>query len=201
MPHYFWAEFVEIEKDVFRFDTRIYLNPIDNVKGNDIRLGSVVGKNPGSAKSIAVGNGIQPIELYGDKLLLSVRNIVKKSYKQAGVAIPDNGYIQVLNLFYLCDPDLGQATTKIKAIKHPRICQTENQEFPWVWYVWGASSETLNPYKRRFAQLNSCNHFYFDKSLSKVIKMPASETAFAKHTQGLKHEFVVPHIAGLVNNG
>jgi len=59
----FWAEFVEIGKDIFRFDTRVYLNRIRSIESRDPCIGAVVGKNPGSAKSVAVGKGIQPIKL------------------------------------------------------------------------------------------------------------------------------------------
>jgi hypothetical protein len=114
---------------------------------------------------------------------------------------PTSGYIQVLNLFYLCDPDLGRALEKIRTNDKAQNCLTENTIFPWVWYVWGGESSALSPFKERFSQLNSRHHFYYDKSLSKVVDKPASKSAFAKHTQGLKHEYVVPYISGLINNG
>ena len=201
MSHFFWAEFVEIGNDTFRFNTRIYLNPVTGIVNGDHCIGAVVGKNPGSAKSIAVGNGIQPIELDGDKLLPTVRNIVIKAYNASGTHIPDRGYVQVLNLFYLCNPNLDKAISELINNSNAQNDPTESLSFPWVWYVWGSKSEMLNPYKRRFTNLNTSNHFYYDKELSKVIAKPASESAFAKHTQGLKHAFVVPYISGVIKNG
>lgn len=201
MPHYFWAEFAESRKDIFRFDTRIYINSINGIENNDCCLGAVVGKNPGSAKSVAIGNGLQPIELDGDKLLPTVRNIVLKSYNEASIQPPQRGYIQVLNLFYLCNPDFAQAISDLKKNQNAQNCLTENLSFPWVWYVWGGASETLNPYKGRFSKLKSSNHFYYDKKKSKVVAKPASVSAFAKHTQGLKHEYLVPYIAEVIKKG
>jgi hypothetical protein len=130
MPHCFWAEFAESGKDVFRFDTRIYIDPVSDIEDKDCCIGAVIGKNPGSAKSAAVGNGIQPIELDGDKLLPSVRNIVLKSYGEAGIQPPQRAYIQVLNLFYLCNPDLGQAVSALKKNQNAANCPTENLFFP-----------------------------------------------------------------------
>jgi hypothetical protein len=198
MPHCFWAEFEKSGKDVFRFDTRIYINPVSKIGDSYCCIGAVIGKNPGSAKSAAAGSGIQPIILDGDKLLPTVRSIVLKSYREAGIQPPQNGYIQVLNLFYLCSPDLGQALSALKKNHNAANCPAENLSFPWVWYVWGKASETLNPYKTRFSKLKSDNHFYYDKEKSEVIAEPASVSAFAKHTQGLKHAYIVPYLAGII---
>lgn len=200
MSHLFWAEFKQIENDVFRFNTRIYLNYINEIECSDLCIGAVVGKNPGSAKSSDINNGIQPIILDGDKLLPTVRNIVIKSYDMSGVSIPQRGYIQVLNIFYICERNIGCATTKLV---NNKICpndMAENISFPWVWYVWGGKSKYLNPYKYRFSKLKARNHFYYDKDMSTVITQPATESSFAKHTQGLRHDDIVPHITHLIKS-
>ena len=200
MSHY-WAEFTQLGKDTFRFDTRIYIRSINSTEKSDRCVGAVVGKNPGSAKAGIIGKGIQPIELEGDKLLPTVHNIVKKAYMAAGIQTPERGYIQVLNLFYLCNPDLGKAIIALKENKCARNCSTENRSCPWIWYVWGGASEALTPYQNRLSNLIGNDHFYYDKEKSKVIAESPFATAFAKHTQGLKHDYVVPYIAGLLKNG
>lgn len=200
MPNY-WAKFENINKDIFRFDTRIYLNSIDKPTDDDICIGAIVGKNPGSAKPRDVGKGILPINLDNDKLLPTVRSIVCKSYKSAGVQLPKRGYIQVLNLFYLCNPDLRQAISSISKNTNAKYCLSEKRAFPWVWYVWGGESESLNAFKLRFAAINTNNHLYYDKSIRRVVNKPASTSAFAKHTQGLKHDLIVPYISKLIKNG
>ncbi len=200
MSHYFWAEFLELGNDTFRFDTRIYLHPIKRIKNGDHCIGAVVGKNPGSAKSTAVGTGIKAIELDGDKLLPTVRNIIIKAYNESGIHIPERGYVQVLNLFYLCNPNLDKAISEVENNTNAKNDPAENLSFPWVWYVWGSKSEILNAYKGRFSSLKSNNHFYYDKELSKVVSKPATERSFAKHTQGLKHALVVPYISGVIEN-
>ncbi len=207
----YWAKFIYIEKYLFRFDTRIYLEPVNEVNNNDQCIGAVVGKNPGSAKqSKCISNDIQPLELDGDQLLPNVKSIVKKSYEKVKVTIPEKEYIQVLNLFYLCDKNLEKATKNFEQIKqHGNIrynCDTENQSFNWIWYVWGGKNKNqtidslLNSLKERFRNLNSANHFYYAPKQSKIIYKVPSKSDFARHTQGLKHEFVIPHISGLINN-
>jgi len=198
MSHYFWAEFEKIGDDIFRFDTRVYLNSISEIRETDHCVGAVVGKNPGAAKPSAIGKGIQPISLDGDKLLPTVRNIFVKSYREAGIDLPERGYIQILNLFYLCDENLGQAIAKLRKNHHAKNCLSENKYFPLIWYVWGDSSDDLNPFKERFKQLQSRHHFYYDKIHDHVVSEPASISCFAKHTQGLRHDSMVPYIAELI---
>jgi len=199
MSHNYWAEFKQIGEDIFRFDTRIYLEPIDAIENNDRCIGAVVGKNPGSAQSSSIGNGIQRILLGKDKLLPNVLSIVKKSYEMAKETPPVRGYIQVLNLFYLCDPDLEQAILKFKQCKSPEYCPTEKRHFPWVWYVWGGSNIELNPYKRRLDALDTTSHFFYDNKEMGITLTKPPEKVLARHTQGLAHDFVVPDISTLVS--
>lgn len=198
---HFWAKFEKINGDSFRFDTRIYLSDIDAPKKTDACIGAIVGKNPGSAKASSLNSKLQAINLDGDKLLPTARNIVLKAYKEAKIPIPERRFIQVLNLFYLCNPNLVQGIVSLEKNLGAKICGSEKMEFHWVWYVWGGKSDNLNHFKNRFASINTYNHFYFDKECGCIVESPASESAFAKHTQGLKHSYVVPYIAKLIKNG
>ena len=170
-------------------------------KADDVCIGAIVGKNPGSAKPSSFCQDLQAIRLDGDKLLPTVRNIVAKAHEQAQLSLPERGYIQVLNLFYLCNPDLGAAIASIEENPDARICESETRQFPWVWYVWGGKSRKLSNLKGRFSGLKTGNHFYFDSQLKQIVKKPASCYAFAKHTQGLRHDDVVPYIVQLIKNG
>lgn len=199
-PHAYWAKFARHRGDLFRLDTRVYLSPVARIHDSDNCLGAIVGKNPGSAKPLTHARGLQPISLDGDKCLPIAKSIVLKSYQQINCEPPPNSYIQVLNLFYLCEPKLPLAIRKLKAHKRARKCPSESQPFPWVWYVWGGPSPRLDGYKKRFGTLNTANHFYLDKHASRVIASPASASVFAKHTQGLRHELVLPHIASLLKS-
>ena len=196
----YWAKYEDHLGDTFRLDTRIYLHDTDHASDTDTCIGAVVGKNPGSAKPSFKSNDIQPVDLDGDKLLPTVRNVVLKSYKEAGIEPPKNTYIQVLNLFYLCNPNLGKAIEAMKISSGPRSCESERKNIPWVWYVWGGRHDLLNMFKVRYSSLKTKNHFFYDNVAGEVVSRPARELDFARHTQGLKHAFVIPYIAKLVVN-
>ena len=200
MSH-FWAKFLSTDGETFRLDTRIYLKDIDAPRKDDLCVGAIVGKNPGSAKRSTSSSELQPIELAGDKLLPTVRNIVTKAFLEANTPPPERGYVQVLNLFYLCNPNLSQAIASIERFSEPLLCKSEVAAFPWVWYVWGGESADLNLYKKRFSQVNANHHFFFDNRAKEVKNQTPKHHEFAKHTQGLKHEYVVPHIAQIIANG
>ena len=197
----FWAKFKNISGDIFRLDTRIYLHETSNPRDTDECVGAVVGKNPGSAKPSAITDHLQPISLDGDKLLPTVRNVVLKAYAQAGREAPRNSYIQVFNLFYLCDPDLGEAIKAFKSNSGAGYCESEGRMVPWVWYVWGGNFEELNVFKGRFSSLKANNHFFYDNAVGELAFRPPEPTDFAKHTQGLRHAYVIPHISDLIENG
>ena len=194
----FWAKFIDSEENTYRMDTRIYLNAVNAPGEADVCVGAVIGKNPGSAQASLQSDDLQPISLDGDKLLPTVRNIVLKSYREVGMSPPVNSYVQVLNLFYLCDPNLDSAISSMMVNKSPLTCPSEDQNFHWVWYVWGGESEYLDSLKSRFSNLKSDDHFYYDSRRSELCKRPAQSGDFAKHTQGLKHEYIIPHLSSLI---
>ena len=196
---YYWAKFEKRDNYYFRFDTRIYLNEISIPTDNDVCIGAIVGKNPGSAMpSCENSNALQKIVLDGDKLLPNVRCILLKSYQHSNKQINRNSYIQVLNLIYVCDKNLSQAINKIKGYHDKIICDTESKYFPFLWYVWGADNKNLNVYKKRFSYLNVGLHFYLDNITKEIINRVPDLKDSARHTQGLKHEFVVPYISKII---
>lgn len=199
MSH-FWAKFQSSGGELFRLDTRIYLKNIDAPKQSDSCIGAIVGKNPGSAKPSSSTGELQPIQLDDDKLLPTVRNIVTKAYVTAKIAVPDRGYVQVLNLFYLCNPILSQAVAAISQTTTPPICKSESGHFPWVWYVWGDDHIGLRPHKERFSTIDADQRFFFDNRVKEVKGSSPQNNEFARHTQGLKHIYVVPYIAQLIEN-
>ena len=199
---YFWAKFEKVGEHIFRYDTRIYLCSINKPTNNDVCIGAIVGKNPGSAKANNENNpSLQEIKLDKDKLLPTVWNIIIKAHNMAGKDIQSCFYVQVLNLFSLCNPDLGEAIDIAARVSNHKFCTTENQEFKWVWYVWGGSKEELNQFKVRFEKLKAKTHFFLNKDTGTIYSHIPESTDFAKHTQGMKHDAVVPFIAGLIKNG
>ena len=196
---YYWAKFEEIEKNNFRFDTRVYLNSIKNPSDNDICIGAIVGKNPGSAiPSNNKSNDFQEIDLDGDQLLPNIKSIFLKAYKLSNKTINENAYIQVLNLMYVCDKELSQAINKIKNYPNPQICVTEEKYFPFLWYVWGNDNKNLNMYKDRFYHLNAGTHFYLNTKTEGIIDKATDFKDSARHTQGLSHDLVVPYISKII---
>lgn len=195
----YWAKFVQVKSDIFRLDTRIYLKAIKKPSDDDICIGAVCGKNPGSA--IPDGNitgNLQIIDLDGDNLLPTVRSIFLKAYTDANKSVKVNSYIQVLNLMYICDKDLSNAIKKISNYKKPEICKTEEKIFPFLWYVWGNSDAKLNEFKQRFSNIKTDKQFYFHTKNEEIIdKFPELNNP-ARHTQGLSHDLVVPFISKIL---
>ncbi len=201
MPLY-WARFVNGGSNgIFRLDTRVYLHDVARCMATDFAIGAVVAKNPGSARPSDVGaRALQPIALENDKLIPTVRSLVAKSYREAQRSPPKNGYIQVLNLFYLCDKQFNRAIRAATQMVNPRIDPAETKPFPWVMYLWGEFENRKARFIRRFSELDSQNHFYFDKNLDDIVCDVPGDGSFAKHTQGLNHEPVVQHLASLITS-
>jgi len=123
---------------------------------------------------------------------------MKKAYKKAGKEIIPNGYIQVLNLFYLCDPSLNQARKKIQGFPPQNDC-SENNKFPFVFYTWGGPNDRINCYKNRFIKnIRTNNHIWFDYNANKTKITKPSEIDFVKHIQGLSHDHILHQIAAVI---
>ncbi len=79
MPLY-WARFERRGANLFRFDTRIYLEDVEECGPDDTVVGAVVAKNPGSARPSADDSTVlHPITLTNDKLLPTVRSLVRQA--------------------------------------------------------------------------------------------------------------------------
>lgn len=170
---------------------------MNDIQDDDICLGAVVGKNPGSAKG-KVSVKLKEINLDGDKLLPTIRNIFIKSYNLANIKLPDRAYIQILNLFYLCEADLNLAISAAKEKTIKGICQTEKKNFPFVWFVWGGENKFFNMYKNRFKSIKASQFFYYDNQEGIITQEIPTDKSAAKHTQGLTHSYVVPHISNIL---
>ena len=192
---YYWATYRKYGERLYRFDTRIYFESIEEVLVNDECIGAIVGKNPGSAlPKNGILNTPCEIELNGDKLLPTVRNIIKSGNPNLG----GRKYIQVLNLFFLCNPDLGEAIKDYEGAEIKNICETEKNVFPWLWFMWGGYNKMLTTKKLRFKEIKSSKMFYLD-SRSKIVRTGFPEDIVcAKHTQGMPHDLVVPFLQELL---
>ena len=199
MVGYYWARFECKGGNFFRFDTRVYLNDRHYPQNGDQCIGAVVGKNPGAAlPSNLSSTALQEVVLDNDQLLPTIRSVFNKAYKLSNKTIAKDSYIQVLNLMYVCDKVLSQAIQKVEEYPTIITCDTEKKEFSFLWYVWGGDNTKINRYKSRFANLKTNHHFYLDHKRNVVISKPPGLSDHARHTQGLKHDLIVPYISGLL---
>ncbi|PGZ92214.1 hypothetical protein [Bacillus sp. AFS029533] len=195
----YWAKFEVKNNHLCRFNTRVYLKPILYPSDKDICIGAVVGKNPGSAKPYDNNSPyFQKIQLENDKLMINVKSIFVKAFEKAKKPIPSNSYVQILNLFYICERNLKQAIKKIDVHTNMSICGTEEKYFPFIWYVWGSENKKLNFYKSRIYNIKSDEQFYLDTNTKKVITAAPRLSDSARHTQGMKHDLIVPFISTIL---
>jgi len=191
----YYARFEPVAGHVFRFDTRIYLGKHDANEDGEC-VGAIVGKNPGSAKPTQLGV-LAPLNLDGDKMLPSVRNRFVAAYQNAGKSIPTNAFVQVWNLFYLCNPDLGAACSEISSLVNPPPCPSESKKPTIIWFAWGGNDGYLNSFKQRFLS-DQKSGFYYNHQSGMIISRAPSVTDFAKHPQGMPAMPIVNHLAGLL---
>lgn len=194
MPFY-WAQFKTRNKRLWRFDTRIYLHNVDECNNDDILLGAIVAKNPGTALPLLDGGrGLQPINLGADDLLPKVKSVVTRAHAAAKLDLPLRGFIQVLNLFYLREPVYSTALAVIRRCRTHCFCASETASFPWIWYAWGGAAADLPDLAARFRTLKTKNHFCHDKLADRVVAAPPAPGSWARHTQGLHLAPLTAHL-------
>jgi hypothetical protein len=164
----YYAEFKPHSGNVFRWDARIYLKELPCNSADGQCVASVIGKNPGLAESHSSDNWGK-LELSGDKLLPTVRNIFLAAYERSGKRIPFQAFVQIWNLFYLCNHKLSEAIKSIKGVS-PQECPTEQCVPNIVWFAWGNGNrdQRLNSFKQRFQNKKFSNPFFYDKSKESV---------------------------------
>jgi hypothetical protein len=132
-------------------------------------------------------------------MLPSVRNRFFEAYKLAEKAMPKGAFIQVWNLFYLCDKNLRGALKTVCKINSRVVCSTETGVLPRiVWFAWGGDDKNLNAFKARFLDRQFTHAFFFDKFNNKVCARSPTRTSFAKHPQGLRAQPIVEHLANIL---
>lgn len=197
----YWARFELRASELLRFDTRVYLHPVDRPRAIDRPVGCIIGKNPGSAVPSQPSGGLQALELQGDHFLPSVRAVAAKSTTLAGVEPAPGAYVQVLNLFYLCNRDLRAAKRARDRTMLEETCATERRHFAWRWFAWGGPDSDLDSLKARFLRPRKGSAFYLDGASRLVVASAPSIGDKARHTQGMPHDRVVEHLANLTRRG
>jgi hypothetical protein len=193
------ALFTRHEGQLFRLDTRIYLNPGDEPGTSDRCIAAVIGKNPGSAKPIVLDELAQ-LSLDNDKMLPYVRQRFLNAYTLSGIAIPTGAFVRVWNLVYLCGKDLRAATEAFQKVRSPLFCSTEQAGAPIVWFAWGPPGHrpfALTSRLRRHAQ-QAKHCFYYDMDSKVVVQGMPTDSKKVKHTQGLLGRPVEEYLAHLV---
>lgn len=192
----FVARFEKIDGHLFRFDTRVYLESYTPDTRSQC-VGAIIGKNPGSAKPRNVGR-LEPLDLDGDKMLPFVGNRFRAAYEGLRKPVPENGFVRVWNLFYVCNASLAQAIRTYSALSTHPFCPTENERPPLVWFGWGGNYFALNPFKNRFLQREHTQPFFFNNRTKNVqATVPLVQEA-ARHTQGMSKVPIELHLSGLL---
>jgi hypothetical protein len=194
----YYARFVTVYDAEFRLDTRIYLEDGFHSEESGVCVAAIVGKNPGSACSTKFDRW-ERLTLAGDKMLPGVRNRFIEGYRLSGKQIPQNAFIRVWNLFYLCNEELDLAVAShSKIASNAPTCPSEKIVPKIIWFAWGGFATSLNPFKARFQNLTIKNVFYFDNHSGKIVTRIPSQMDFAKHPQGLSKKPIVEHLASVL---
>jgi|HubBroStandDraft_5_1064220.scaffolds.fasta_scaffold205325_2 hypothetical protein len=217
MSSFAYARFEPVCGQRFRFDTRVYLDDRSHrLEEKGECVAAIVAKNPGSAKPAdAVKPGTWgPIDLNRDGMLPTVRKRLIHAFREASKPVPTNAFVQVWNLFYLCNPELDEACLAVKAFPIPPACPSEATSKPkLVWFAWGGgndrSTSCLNPFKDRFLLQGHRNSFYYghansfgyDRKSASVLSGAPTAMDFAKHPQGLPALPIVEHLSVVLGAG
>lgn len=169
----------------YRHDTRIYLGDHSKSQSSGVCVGAFIGKNPGSASRRANGWG----QINSDNTLRLIRSIWLKSYPK-GIYPKDNEYVQVLNLFYLCEQHFPTACKHAHIQSKYSLDPTENQTFKKIWWGIGDydfANRNLSPFVKRLHRICSSKHIFYDPSCGRAVsRAPANEDS-CKHPIGLPH--------------
>lgn len=193
----YFARFRRHEHQLFRLDTRIYLDDADTPSDDDTCVAAIIAKNPGSATPTVLAK-FTPLTLDGDKLLPTVRRRFVDAYTNAQTDIPRGAFVRVWNLVYLCNARLADAITAFNTINRPLWCDTENDVPRVVWFAWGPPKPMLDLHKQRFLSLQVENAFYFDMDSATVVAQKPELSSRVKHTQGMPKEPIDRHLAKLI---
>jgi hypothetical protein len=202
---FYWACFKNKNGNIFRFDTRIYFQPIDKPSDKDKCIGAVIGMNPGSAKPKNIkSDEIQEIVIGNDKTLPNIKSIFSKASIETNLDVKHK-YIQILNLFYLCNENADVAKNQardniVKYLSEQYICPSEKNKFNFIFYAWGLA-EGIDEYKTRFIDKNnpfSSHYLWFDKEKEKVMTTLPNKNDKVKHPIGLPHGALILPLRNLI---
>lgn len=189
-----FAKFVRHNGQLFRFDTRIYLDDGAVPSRGDRCIAAIVAKNPGSAQPTKLGE-LAPLLLAGDRLIPYVRKRFREGYKEAGVGATAKEYVRVCNLFYLCNKNLRYAVTALKEVGYPPEWTGEPTMPPLVWFAWGGPDRRLDAYKMQFLEMETPRPFFYETATRQIASRCPTVNCKARHTQGMRAEPVVAHLA------
>jgi|TARA_B100001971_G_scaffold61777_1_gene56697 hypothetical protein len=144
-----YAQFELSNDSTFRIKTYLCLeNKMEKC------IGAVVMINPGGAKPKGGYSKIK--EATPDKTMIQIENCVLRAYDIKGISRPNEGYIEIFNLFNLREPSPKKAIERY-AIMKPKNSLMESQikikpNTPWVWLAWGCNFSGLDG-RRKFVYL------------------------------------------------
>lgn len=200
MSYCFTATFVPCvingKNELIRHNTRLWFNRPASLPVQAECVGAVVGLNPGSAKGEM--DSSQETVGYCDATMSRILSTFKIAYSLKNKAIPNNAYIQMLNLFYLRDPDSCAALNLRE--KNMRLMQTlhdpaESRTFPFFWLAWGQSARPedvarfLSGRQERCCWVDSGLNFHYE---------PPKDAGLVRHPLCRTKGFTMRHNAEMI---
>jgi hypothetical protein len=165
----------------------------------------VVLKNPGSARPLSTSGNWEIIK--EDHTLVLILNRFREAYAESQKVVPRNAFVQVWNLFYLCNHEADEAfATLVKyreSFGEPELCRCEDIVPKLVWFAWGkcngckkADVARFNSLKARFRKEQHKTHScYYSPKASSMVEGVPSDSEDAQHPQGLPSPAIATYIA------
>jgi hypothetical protein len=147
--------------------------------------------NPGDQKPLANKVKWGPWRRPDNTMIVVIRILdeAQRILRGQGLAARKGDYIQVLNLFYICDSDLKSARQKFSSSKY-REWPLPSAKFTWL--AWGQDPKTYKPYKPKLLPTPQIlsglrRPFFYDPKQKRVVPGVPRAPAYPVHLNARMH--------------
>lgn len=140
-------------------------------------MGVVIMLNPGSSEPEGVESTWRDGEIVKAKADDTMKQIERCVLEAYGDNPPSEGYIEIFNLFNLCEPTSQEAIKKYKEDKNKQFMITTNlvekikDETPWIWVAWGCDKGLQDRKKEEYEKIKN-------KFCEKIIKFEGKNNKY-----------------------